>query len=186
VVAAVERILVICSANRCRSPFAAALLREQLADRNRGTLVASAGFGDAGVPATSATVEVAGTLGLDLTEHRSRAVDPALLVRADLILAMERYHVREVVVQDPDAWDRTFTLKELVRRGEATGARGAGEGLGDWCARVGTGRERGELLGASVTDDVADPTSGGAAEHERTAEELQDLVTRLVGLAWPG
>ena len=185
-VVAVERILVICSANRCRSPLAAALLRDHLVGRSPEAHVASAGFGDAGAPATSATVEAASALGLDLAEHRSRAVESALLVRADLILTMERYHVREVVVQDPDAWDRTFTLKELVRRGEATGVRGAGEGLGEWCARVGTGRERRELLGASVTDDVADPTTGGAAEHERTAEELQDLVTRLVELAWPG
>jgi protein-tyrosine-phosphatase len=182
---AVERILVVCTANRCRSPLAAALLREQLADRGSAARVGSAGLGDAGMAATSGTVEVAKSLGLDLTEHRSRAVAARLLARADLILGMERYHVREVVLLDARTWHRTFTLKELVRRGEATGPRAAGEGIRGWAAKVGAGRDRSEMLGESLTDDVADPTGGDVADHERTAEELHDLVTRFVDLAWP-
>jgi protein-tyrosine phosphatase len=183
--ASIERVLVVCTANRCRSPLAAALLRELLARGHPHVRVGSAGFGDAGAKATAHTIEAGNVLGLDLTEHRSRVVARSLLRRADLILGMERLHVRELVVLDPRTWPRAFTLKELVRRGETHGPRRPDETLREWAIRQSSGRQRNAMLGMSSTDDLTDPTGGDAADHERAAGELGDLLNRLVRLAWP-
>jgi protein-tyrosine phosphatase len=179
------RVLVVCTANRCRSPLAAALLRASLVTRRALAQVDTAGLGEPGFPATDETVRVAARRGLDLDEHRSQQLARDLIAPADLVLAMERLHVRQVVLTVPSAWPNTFTLKELVRRGEAVGPRPAGASLTTWIARVHEGRQRRDLLGASPLDDLSDPTGGTLTEHEDTARELEDLLERLVGLAWP-
>ena len=78
--------------------MAQALLGYQLASRGvRGT-VSSAGIYKDGQPASPHAVTVVGRMGLDLSQHRSRVVTAELLRSADLILGMERMHVREAVV----------------------------------------------------------------------------------------
>jgi protein-tyrosine phosphatase len=177
-------VLVVCTANRCRSPLAAAMLRGVLAERATPCEVEAVGLQEPGFPATGETVTVASRRGLDLTDHRSRRLEPALVADADLVLGLERVHVREVVLVAPEAWPRTFTLKELVRRGETIGARNPREPLSAWLARAHQGRQRRDLLGASPLDDVGDPTGSPVGDHEDTARELEDLVGRLVELAW--
>lgn len=122
--------------------------------------------------------------GLELERHRSRAFTAEHLAGADLVIAMARRHVRESVTVHPDAWARTFTLKELVRRGEAWGPRRPGQSLSGWLAEVHEGRRTSALLGDDPLDDVEDPI--GAADHvyESTAVELDDLIGRLVDLAF--
>jgi protein-tyrosine phosphatase len=179
------RVVIVCTANRCRSPLAAELLRSALAARGVPIRVDSAGLGAPGLPATDETVQVAARRGLDLTAHRSERLAADAIAGADLVLAMERRHVRDAVVAVPSAWPYTFTVKELVRRAEAVGPRPAAESFPAWIARVHEGRERSALQGASPIDDLADPTGGTLAEHEDTARELEDLLTRLVACAWP-
>ena len=98
---------------------------------------------------------------------------------------MAREHLREAVLADPTTWGRAFTLKELVRRGSMMGPRAPGESLEAWLARAHAGRTKGDLLGYSEEDDVADPIGLGRDVYERTAEELGALVDHLVDLAWP-
>ena len=127
-----------------------------------------------------------GERGIDLTGHRSRTVTREILLGADLVVAMAREHVREAVVAAPEAWSKIFTLKELVRRGEAAGPRRAGEPLDDWLARVGQGRRISDLAGAATADDVADPYGGPRSAYERLATELDDLLDRLLAVAFAG
>src|SRR5580698_3128485 len=122
--------------------------------------------------------------GLDVSAHRSRAVTTEDLDRADLTLAMARENLRHAVVTAPAVWPRAFTLKELVRRGEAVGPRAPGESLDGWLARAHDGRERTALLGDSAADDVADPTGGPPGGYTETAAILSDLLDQLVGLCW--
>jgi protein-tyrosine phosphatase len=178
-------ILVLCTANQCRSPLAAAALRSRLARRDPAVTVASAGLGAEGFPATPPTVDAARALGFDLGQHRSRQVDASLVQAADVIVGMERRHVREVVVLDQGAWSRAFTLKELVRRASEVGARGSDESLAEWLERVNLGRRPTDLLGQSRDDDVADPTTDPLADYDAMAREVDDLVAELVDLAWP-
>lgn len=183
--AAAVRILVVCTANQCRSPMAEVLLRRALAARGVVAEVTSAGSLPGGVPASQGSVAAMRRRGLDLTGHRSRPLAPEAVAPADLVVCMARRHCREVVVLHPPAWPRTFTLRELVRRGEEAGARGDGQALGDWLAELGRGRVRAALLSDDPADDVADPIGGPAAAYEATAAALEELVGRLVDLAFP-
>ncbi|MFO7589454.1 MAG: hypothetical protein R6X23_00965 [Acidimicrobiia bacterium] len=179
------RILVVCTANRCRSPLTGALLRAAIEARDPAVELATAGLRGTGRRVTDEAATLGARRGLDLGRHRSRPVTAGLVTGADLLIGMERAHVREVVAIDPLAWPRSFTLKELVRRGEAVGPRRREEPIADWLDRVGEGRVGRDLLGSSPDDDVPDPTGGPIAEHEDLVAELDEQLGRLVALAWP-
>jgi len=166
--------------------MAEVLLRHRLGQLGVDARVASAGLLRPGQPASAHGVDILRGRGLDLTAHRSRAMSRELLRSADLVLAMAREHVREAVVLEPSLWPRTFTLKELVRRGEAAGPRRPGEPLGDWLTRVGHGRRISDLSGASPDDDVADPYGGPRPAYERMVTEMDSLIDRLVALLFAG
>jgi protein-tyrosine-phosphatase len=108
-----------------------------------------------------------------------------MVSQATLILGLEREHVREAVLLEPSGWPRTFTLKEIVRRGESTGTRQRDESVEQWIARIHQGRVHQDLLGSDAIDDVADPYGGAPGDYEDAADEINDLVTRLVQLLWP-
>ena len=185
-IAAID-VLLLCSANQCRSPMAEALLRRRLADAGIPGTVTSAGLYPSGNPATAEAVQVMAARGLDIEAHRSTHVEPEIIGAADLVLGMAREHVREAAVLDPTALARTFTLKELVAAGGRVGPRRPGETLEAWLARVTVGRRRQALLGAGhdETLDVADPVGLSRADYERTADELEELLDGLVALVWP-
>jgi protein-tyrosine phosphatase len=180
----VTSVLVLCTANVCRSVMAAPLLSARLAALGVPVPVSSAGMtGRAAAPPAEAAAAMAGR-GHDISDHRSRPAEASDLAAADLVLGMTREHVRHAVVLLPAAWPRTFTLKELVRRGYRAGARLPGEPLAVWLARAGHGRDRRDLLGSSARDDVADPFGGPAWDYEATAALLDQLTGELAGLGW--
>jgi protein-tyrosine phosphatase len=150
-----------------------------------GITVASAGTGNHPGPATADTRAAASKVGLDLDAHRSRQLDDELVGRARLIVGLERAHVRDVVVREPGALARAFTLRELVRRARVVGPRPADTELGVWLTRVGAGRTPRDLLGAAAADDVADPAGRSRKLHESTVTELAALVDELAALAFP-
>jgi len=134
------------------------------------------------------TAEVAVVLakrGVAFPDKLSRQLVQGDLQSADLVLGMERAHVRHSVLLEPDVWSRTFTLKELVRRGAELGPRPSFESPGAWLVRAHEGRERRDLLGDSPLDDVADPYGGPSSAYEAAVTEIEDLVDRLVHLLWP-
>jgi protein-tyrosine phosphatase len=123
--------------------------------------------------------------GVDLSTHRSTEATPALVADSDLVLGMAREHVRDALALDPDVWPRAFTLKELVRRGDAIGTRRSGETLGGWLARAAGDRDISTMLGPSADDDVSDPIGQSVAQYGDTADEIATLTARLAELAWP-
>ncbi|MEZ5167428.1 MAG: hypothetical protein R2695_13410 [Acidimicrobiales bacterium] len=71
------RVLAVCTGNTCRSPMAEALLRAHLGALGVPAEVSSAGtlgWGDRG-PSRHA-VAVMGELGLDISAHVSRRIEP--------------------------------------------------------------------------------------------------------------
>lgn len=177
---------MLCSANQCRSPIAAALLRRLLDERGEtGVEVGSAGFRAAGLPAAAEAVQAVSGRGIDLTPHRSRTVDAAMLRAADLVITMERRHVREAVLAERSCWPMTYPLKDLVRRSALVGARAPGQGLRAWCDELNRGRRPQDLVGTSSSEDVADPMGGRRADFARTADELSGLLEKFAGLAFP-
>ncbi len=159
-----------------------ALLGRSLAARGMPSFVHSAGLLESGRAASSGSVDAMAGRGIDISGHRSTNLTPDLVRSADLILGMAREHVRESVVLDFDAFPRTFTLKEIVRRGREVGPQRPGEPLGAWLARLSAGRRPAEHLGASPDDDVADPIGQRFAVYQRTADELVSLVDRLTSM----
>lgn len=176
----------MCTANICRSPMAAALLADRLARATIDADVRSAGARarPGGAPPPD-VVKVMRELGLDVGAHRSRLLDGPIVDGADLVVAMTREHLREVVVLGRQATDYTFTLKELARRAAAAGPRPSDTGLTDWLRLLAAGRDRIELLSPSTADDVDDPIGMPRAAIRETALELRELVDQVVGCLWP-
>jgi protein-tyrosine phosphatase len=165
--------------------MAEAMLAVRLAALGAEVKVRSAGTLRDGEPPLPEVIIAMEGYGLDVTPHRSHKVTPEDLERADLTIAMAREHLRYAVVMAPSVWPRAFTLRELVRRGTATGSRGPGESLSGWLARAHAGRERSALLGDSPEDDVADPIGGPQRGYTETAQILHQLIDRVVRLGWP-
>jgi protein-tyrosine-phosphatase len=180
-------VLLVCTANQCRSPMAEVLLRDLIATHGLQARVISAGLYPSGNPATDDAIRVMAERGLDLQAHRSRQLEPSILTAADLIVTMTREHVREVAVTDLAHLDKTFTLKELVSLGDALGSRREDEPLEAWLGRLGAGRQRSALLGVGHDPDydVEDPIGTSTARYRDTAAELDELLRQLVDHAWP-
>jgi protein-tyrosine phosphatase len=180
------RILIVCTANQCRSPIAEGLLRAELATRGIEASVDSAGLMPGGMPATTTALEVLAGRGIDLAAHRSRTLGDADvdLGGADLVLAMERRHAQEAALLVPDAKARTFTLVDLVRRAEAADARRPEEDLRAWARRLAAGRTTSDFVGFG-DDSIADPIGQPRATYETTAALLDDLLGRFLDRAWP-
>jgi protein-tyrosine phosphatase len=177
-------VLVLCTANVCRSAMGAPLLARRLARLGVTEPVRSAGMLGDGMPPDPAAVTVMAGCGIEIASHRSRQARAEDLARAGLVLAMARENLRYAVVTEPDAWPRAFTLKELVRRAGEIGPRPPGEPFPAWLARAHHGRARTSLLGGSDRDDVPDPAGGPQRAYADTAALLDGLMARLAELGW--
>jgi len=162
--------------------MAEGVLRSYLAQAGVPASVGSAGLLPGGAPATDDAIAVMAMRGIDIRGHRSRQLNAAIAQGTPLIIGMTRQHVREACVTYGAPIARTFTLKELVRRGEQAGPRAEGETVSAWLRRVGAGRQTSDLLGNDPADDVADPVGKPREMYERTVLELEDLLARLVRL----
>ena len=81
-------VVFVCTGNTCRSPMAAALMRDALHRREQSAAVLSAGLSADGSPAADNAVAVLAEWGLDLSRHRSRQLTPDLLAAADHLVVM--------------------------------------------------------------------------------------------------
>jgi protein-tyrosine phosphatase len=105
-----ERVLVLCHGNICRSPFAEALL----AARAPRVEVRSAGLrASGGDPADALAALCAQRRGVSLASHRSAAVGDDALAWADLILVMQGSHVAELTQRWPRYRERVRLLGDF-------------------------------------------------------------------------
>ena len=175
----------MCTGNINRSPMGEALLRARLAERGVDAVVSSAGTRATLGPASPEVVELMGARGLDVSTHVSRQLVPEQVAAADLVVAMAREHLREASLLDPGGLARTFTLKEIVRRGRDHGPRLADEDLAAWLGRLGADRRPADLMGAADLDDVADPIGRRMAAFRQAADEIDALAAELAQLVAP-
>lgn len=109
-------ILVVCTANICRSPVGEALLRAQL--QKSGLVdwtVSSAGtWATVGNAASHFSVILLAEHGMDIQAHRSQPVTGPLLAQCDLVLCMETAHQKELRKAFPAHRDKIYTLRQMV------------------------------------------------------------------------
>ena len=166
--------------------MAAALFAREVEGLPEGVDPSSAGLLPGGSAVPREVLEVMVPYSVDLSEHRSRTVTSDLLAEADLVVGMGRRHVREAVLLAPTAWPRSFTLKELVRRARAVGARGPDDSMNTWIGALHEGRTRAGLAHHSSVDEVVDPYGGPLSGYREVAAELASLTGQLAASAWPG
>lgn len=110
-------ILMVCSGNTCRSPMAEGLLRRLWKDIGEPypIHVASAGVSAIpGLPASREAIEVMAKRGVDLSYHRSKALEIEDVKRADLVITMTNAHKAVLVLSYPEFSHKVFTLSEMI------------------------------------------------------------------------
>lgn len=113
------RVLVVCTANICRSPVVEALLRAKLASRGLDWQVASGGLLPAsGYPASKNSVIVLAERDIDIAGHRSNEVRSIDVEAADLVLCMEQRHVESLRVENRAHREKIYLLTEMIGRDE--------------------------------------------------------------------
>ena len=172
------RILVVCTANICRSVMVERFLRRDL----EALSVADVAVGSCGLlfddeAASDTVIAVLDERDIDASDHRSRKFTPELLSGIDLVVTMERMHARELAVALEGASPRVHTLGALVHWLRST------EDLdGPASARVAQfakDRRSSDLLG-SGPDEVEDPHGRSKRIHRKTADRLEDLSAGLI------
>ena len=108
-------ILLVCTGNTCRSPMAAALLREAIrlgpVLRSVGIEVSPAGTGAvAGAPATTLAMDTMKRRGIALDGHRARQVSTELVGSVDLVLTMAASHKAAILGTYRGVPQDVFTL----------------------------------------------------------------------------
>ena len=110
-------VLFVCTADRFRSPLAAALFKHRLEHEQNAQdwSVGSAGtWADPDKVVIPPTKWVANHLHLDLGAHKSRRISRELLRTYDLILVMEDNHREGLLVEFPEIESHLFLLSEVA------------------------------------------------------------------------
>lgn len=184
------RILAVCTGNVCRSPYAAVLLRHGLEEVRPGAFeVTSAGTQAlVGRPIDEGSAARLAALGLADAEFRARLATSRVLRDQALVLVMTSAHKEGVLEESPQAFRRTFTIREFAHALDDIGERH------DWAALlraagaedvVSRWRELPALIGANwrrpraLDRDVVDPFKREDAVFERMREQLEPAVRTI-------
>jgi protein-tyrosine phosphatase len=110
-------ILIVCTANICRSPMGEAILKKLVSERVDATQwhIESAGTcAIDGNPPAFLSKYVMELMGMDISAHRSQRVSPPLVKNFDLILTMEKEHKEWLIAHYSELAGRIFMLSEMV------------------------------------------------------------------------
>lgn len=145
-------IIVVCTANICRSPMAAALLQHALAAQPeplRSFKIISAGVaGRAGDPVSENSVLALKKVGLDISKHTSRPLTQKMMDEASLVLGMTESHRAMIQLQAEPPPKNLFLFREfLPQRGDK---------------------------------QIGDPFGGSLKLYESTRDEMVEAIPSLV------
>ena len=170
------KVLFVCTANICRSPYMELAARTLLAGTDRPDAITFSSAGTHGFPAHEMDETMAAALtdatGADPTAFRSRPLTREMVAEADLVVTAEASHRTFVLDDDPAAFRKVFTLGQLA----------------DALGQLEPGLERTELLKslgerrgtASPELDVSDPYRRGRTAAARCSEHIDSLLKIVV------
>lgn len=184
-------VLVVCTANVCRSPAAAHLLTEAF-----GSQVAVLSAGLQARPGEHACPLSAGEAGLDPATHQATRIGPVLLDRTALVLTFTREQRAELLRMAPAAQRRCFTLGQAARTAAwlldqdafrqampAAGGRAAAPSITSLAAELDSTRGLVPRPADPADDDLPDPHGLGEAAHLDAMDRIHDWVDTL-GRLW--
>ena len=171
-----NRILVVCTANVVRSPFAAAALSRAV---DHECEIDSAGL--AAVEGQKVPVEILQDMRryvMDLSKHRSRLITRDDVKRSTLILGMTEAHRDALQNMVPSATPRTFTLPEFARLIAAIPP------LSEFDADLqqfveAAHHHRPKVAAAEAPENVDDPQGQSAARTRECIDYLADLAEQV-------
>ena len=116
-------IIMICTANICRSPLAEKLLARHLSEKAATDsafadwVVSSAGtWANRARGAATGSIAMAEERDLDLSEHVARMVTEEIAEEGDLLLCMTANHKEALQLDFRDQADKIYLLTEMVGR----------------------------------------------------------------------
>ena len=174
------KILIVCSGNRCRSPYAYALLRKAVPDWVELSSAGTLDIEKAGPPPL--LLEVAESRGHDLSAFRSTPLRDSRPDGADLVIGMTLEHVAQSVVDGGAPAEKSFQLTELVQLLESNGKSPA---TSPEMARELVAAAHGLRSQQSMfrpAEAVEDPIGGPRRAFVAMADRLDDLCHRLTSL----
>jgi protein-tyrosine-phosphatase len=107
-----KKILIVCTGNTCRSPMAAALMREMLDEEEYD--VKSAGLAaifnmGASVPA----IKLMKKEGIDISQHTTTMLSGEMLEEADVVFVMSESHRSGITGWFKNSQDKVHLLREF-------------------------------------------------------------------------
>lgn len=169
------RVLFVCTANICRSPYMELRARAMTAGR-RDVEFSSAGthgFRSHHVDATMAVVLAERGIDEEAAEmFASRRLTRDMINEADLVLTAEASHRAFVLEEVPGAFRKAFTLGQFAESVERVDPSLSGAAL---VTAVGHRR-----AGAVDAHDVRDPYRRGRAAAEASADQIDTLLNAVL------
>lgn len=115
-----ETVLVVCTANICRSPMAAGLLQHALAaepEPLRSVKVVSAGVAARkGERVSENSVVALRKVGIDIADHVSRPITQEMLNQASAIICMTESHRAMIQLQAEPPPQHVYLFREFMPR----------------------------------------------------------------------
>ncbi len=166
------RVLFVCTANICRSPYLE-LRARQLLGPDSGVEVSSAGTSGFDAAPVSDTMEAEfARFDTETAGFRSRPATGDLVDAADLVLTAEASHRSRLLEDRPAAFRKVFTLGQFVASAQAVDPSLHGR---DLLAVLENRR-----VPASPDHDIADPYRRGPDAARRAAVTMEPMLETLV------
>ena len=166
------RVLFVCTANICRSPYLE-LRARQLFGPDAGVEVSSAGTDGFDAAPVSDTMEAEfARWDTEVDGFRSRPATGELIDAADLVLTAEAAHRTRLLEERPAAFRKIFTLGQFVASAEAADPALHGRALLDALAS--------RRVPASPDHDIADPYRRGPEAARRAAVTMERMLGVVV------
>ncbi|MBK1880553.1 low molecular weight protein arginine phosphatase [Pelagicoccus mobilis] len=147
-----NEIVFVCTANTCRSPMAAALLRHALSaqDEPISTLkVSSAGVSAfPGQAASLNSVDALKKVGIDLSDHQSQAISQEIVDNALAFFCMTDSHLAMLSYQIDPPPQNAYLMRQFI--------------------------------GAGVDDQIPDPFGGSLRQYEACRDSMVEAIPSLI------